>query len=251
MIELSLKRKRNGVPILSKAEISGIAEAVIADYAPEILSKPQEVDIEAVICDEIGAFYDNHHWLSPGGGALGLTTFNDGLLPVINEKTHIAGEMEVKAYTVFVDSRLNRYRQIHRKRYTLAHECGHIVLHGDYYAVDDNNRNCYGSVPVNTAPYREERTYSTERRYCWPDEEWLEWQADTFASCILMPERTVRMLNDEITPDYQEHECLDGNRQGLLIARMIEVFDVSREAAVYRAMDLNLISENMKRYLME
>ena len=38
---------RNGIPILSASELESIGDALIKDFCPEVISKPQEVDIEA------------------------------------------------------------------------------------------------------------------------------------------------------------------------------------------------------------
>ena len=66
-----------------------------------------------------------------------------------------------------------------------------------------------------------------------------------------MPEITVRKLNESIAGLYSYHECRDGDRQSHLISEMISVFNVSREAAVYRAIDLQLASQNNRVYLLE
>jgi hypothetical protein len=40
VIDLDFRRKSNGVPILSKAEIETLAEMVIKDYNPKLLEEP-------------------------------------------------------------------------------------------------------------------------------------------------------------------------------------------------------------------
>lgn len=87
MIDISIARKASGAPLLRKQDISNITQQLLEDYDPSLLEKPQPVDIEKIICDDIGAFYDNDHMLSPGGAILGLTSFMDGLLEVYDEWT--------------------------------------------------------------------------------------------------------------------------------------------------------------------
>ena len=48
MIQLPpYNKKRNGVPVLSAEELEQIGEALVNDFCPEVLSQPQEVDIDA------------------------------------------------------------------------------------------------------------------------------------------------------------------------------------------------------------
>ena len=46
MYTLTMNAKKNGVPILSKEDINQIGEGLVADYCPEALRSPKEIDID-------------------------------------------------------------------------------------------------------------------------------------------------------------------------------------------------------------
>lgn len=75
--------------------------------------------------------------------------------------------------TVYVDNSVMESRSPNRYRFSLAHELGHIVLHGDVFSEVE-----FHSV----AEWKEliQSMKETDRR-------WLEWQAHAFAGLILVP----------------------------------------------------------------
>lgn len=46
MYKPQIRRKKSGIPVLSKDEIDDIAENLLADYNPEWIKHPQEIDID-------------------------------------------------------------------------------------------------------------------------------------------------------------------------------------------------------------
>ena len=71
----------------------------------------------------------------------------------------------------------------------------------------------------------------------WGDRDWMEWQANRFASAILMPISAVRLVAEWSLGDYR-HSAL---ARVELVKNVVTTFDVSREAAVYRLKDLGYI----------
>lgn len=107
-----------------------------------------------------------------------------------------------------------------RRRFTWAHEYGHVVLHGPYYlqqvfdffdAGEDGRMQLHRGLA------------STRNK--------LEWQANLFAGHILMPTHLVRY-------------ALGGNASGVenLVDELAERAEVSRQAARIRLEQLGLIS---------
>lgn len=71
-------------------------------------------------------------------------------------------------------------------RFTMAHELGHLVLHGKLNLRSEDLDNPPGHIEDSRSHFLIGRKpLRTER-------DWLEWQANRFASAILMPRATVR-----------------------------------------------------------
>ena len=70
----------------------------------------------------------------------------------------------------------------------------------------------------------------------WKDTDWLEWQADTFASCFLLPRDAVKKAAE----NWKLDRGGDGFSLGATIA---QIFGVSHQAAIYRLQDLGIPDE--------
>ncbi|WDQ16803.1 ImmA/IrrE family metallo-endopeptidase [Rhodopirellula sp. P2] len=142
-----------------------------------------------------------------------------GLQTAFNIDAFISQDMQTISVDEFVlENRLNRYR------FTLAHELGHRVLHSDilqtmkFDSIDD---------------WKSQLTEFPEREYGF-----LEYQANTFANCLLVPadelDRRFVQAIDQIktaglNPADYPNECLDSIATGLG-----KQFEVSRDAILNR-----------------
>jgi Zn-dependent peptidase ImmA (M78 family) len=104
---------------------------------------------------------------------------------------------------------VNKYENEQRKRFTIAHEIGHFVLHKDSYFL--NNNYIYDQIF-----FRDENTSPMER------------EANNFASDLLMPED---VFNRYIREGFNT------------ISKLADKFKLSTSAVKYRAYKLGLISE--------
>ena len=99
-----------------------------------------------------------------------------------------------------------------RKRFTVAHELGHFVLHlaaGEGEFID--NEDTFRTPQDPDSP--------------WDDDRRKEWEANVFASALLMPAALIRQK-------WVEIEDIDG---------MASLFQVSRQAMAIRLSSLGLI----------
>lgn len=104
MIYPNVRRKRSGAPILSRNEIDEIGEAIVGDFDPSLLQKPQEVDIDLLVQDYFGLSQD-FQYLSHCGLYLGMTVFNDtDKVIVYNPETARAEYISERADTVIIDN---------------------------------------------------------------------------------------------------------------------------------------------------
>lgn len=141
------RMKRNGVLVLSGAEINIIGEKFVRDFQPEVLRTPAPVDIESFIEAYLGMTQD-YQYLSHNGIYLGMTVFNDtDWVVVYSPQAERAEYISARARTVIIDNRLLEENQEPRYRFTLGHEGGHDILHSGYYSYDPNQLSIVGAQP--------------------------------------------------------------------------------------------------------
>lgn len=126
-----------------------------------------------------------------------------------------------------------------RYMFTVAHELGHVYLHGDHLKLFAKELRKHGSLIL--------------RRHA--QRNWFEWQANIFASCILMPKEVIYRVWDEFGCDawlaYNEECCRctvedsftspNNARDQRWDVRMAQRFDVSAQAMRHRLRYLHLI----------
>lgn len=238
MFHPQFRKSKKGVPILSKKEIEDIAENYIKDFCPKVLEEPKAIDIDLFIEQYLGLTLD-FQYLSNNGKYLGMTVFNDtSHIPVYIPEENCADYYSAQSGTIIIDSTLILDNQIGRYRYTCGHESGHWVFHRDYYYFDPYQITMFDD----DIPYVQCREILINELKSntgtWTDEKWMEWQADVFSSCILMPKKAVQKfieVNDIMDKDID-----------VIIRRVKETFQVSYLAAQYRLKDLGIIRNNKK-----
>lgn len=102
-----------------------------------------------------------------------------------------------------------------RRRFTIAHELGHFVLHKDQ-----------GKMFMDKILFRKSSNDYSEKQ------EQLEKEANNFAANILMPEKIVKKLFSESIKDFYDDSS---------IQNLAERFGVSASAMTYRLINLGLI----------
>ena len=109
-----IKRSASGVPILSHDQIDGLEEQLAGDFQPDLLTCPQELDIESFIEFYMGLKLD-FKFLSSCGKYLGMTVFNDTDKVIFYDPARTnADYMHVGAGTVIIDSTLLTPKKEHR-----------------------------------------------------------------------------------------------------------------------------------------
>lgn len=233
MFQPHYRKKKNGIPVLSKKEINEIAEGYVLDFCPDAIQNPQPLNIDLFIESYLDLTLD-FQYLSNDARYLGMMIFSDTTrVEVFLPDKGIADYHTAAAGTIIIDNTLTEDNQGNRYRYTCGHEAGHWVFHRSYYNYDPNQYTLFES----DNPYIKCRELSPHdfpiNTSSWDDKKWMEWQADKFSSCFLMPKAAVRKLlgNTNIDDDYTEE----------IIILTSRTFQVSFEAATYRLMDLGYI----------
>lgn len=142
-----------------------------------------------------------------------------GLQAAFNIDAFISRDMRTISVDEFVlENRLNRYR------FSLAHELGHRVLHREILGAMEFRRIEEWKLQISQFP---EREYG-----------FLEYQANTFANCLLVPTESLDLRFDAaiqqikaagLNPADYPDECLDSIATGLG-----KQFEVSRDVVLNR-----------------
>lgn len=224
-----IPKKKNGLPILSNKQIDDLADELVSQFCPDVFIHPHEIDLDNFIEKFLGFDLDILY-LSHCGCYLGATIFQDLKFPIFNIETFKPELTNIPANTIIVDAVL--FQQMEnsgnegRYRFTLAHECGHAVMHPDFYR--------YQSSAIQNAEHQL-AAYSTGRKSVSPysevdNSELAEQQANKFASCLLMPRRAVeKLIHDRHALHWEDYD---------LILLVKETFNTSWESAFYRLKDL-------------
>lgn len=149
--------------------------------------------------------------------------------------------VDVDGYTLFsrdgkpsvlINEDLEDERYRCRRRMTIAHELGHVVLHQELYERKVDQLELIESplVPV-----------YCEKRHIVRGTDWCEWQASFFGGVLLMPTDLVKARLFECDPAFLE-AVEDGTvAANKLVSKVVAQFDVSREASRVRLAQLGLL----------
>jgi len=253
VIRLNLKNNIEGGRLtLSNAYIKTVAEKLLADFCPAALETPQAIDVDRLITEYFG--YDLlYEWLSHNLSVLGMTNFDDGVLTLFDPHTKRIKKENVKKNTVIIDNRMNEGANRVRYSYTAAHECGHIIF--DNLAVramrEDSRQMMECAEEFDPVAYQKALPKNQK-----DDARWIEHYCDHFASCLILPDKTVRMAAAQILRKYkfespfiyphtkeEQQFCVE-----VLAGGIAGVFETSKEAAMYKLFDLKVIRGGREFY---
>jgi len=241
MIAPAFRKKRNGVPVVTKEELDAIGERLVRDFCPRALERPQPIDIDRFVTAYLGLRLD-YQYLSHCGVYLGMTVFNDtDRIPVYCPQRSRAEYISATAGTVIIDSTLLDGKHEGRYRFTMGHEGSHGFLHHEFFGHDPNQLSLFepDSAPMiqcRVENPRERNKPPTE----WNDRDRMEWQANRLSSAILMPLSMVR----QVVSEQPRQHIVEGEMPSYYTGRLAYLFKVSYDAAFYRLKDLGLIPRN-------
>lgn len=224
-----LSYSSTGIPILSRDQIEQITERYLKEYSPDMLARPQKIDVEK-LAQEYMKFGTDFKCLSSDKRTLGMFIFEaSDWIAVYDEETKSARYVPERENTIVIDNQLLEAGQEGRYRFTFAHELGHGVLHrmvlkqpqADQYqeylslffedyaspadrkkaganeeALGENKSTAPGAIHMFRCSFFN-RAIDNKPQSQWGDEDWLEWQADAFSSAILMPSAMVKTVAEE------------------------------------------------------
>lgn len=228
----SWKYDDSGRPKLSGKQIEAIAIGLLAKYAPECLREPRAIPTDVILNGvraETGvdlAFEDLPH--GPDVDLRGVTIFSRGLI--------------VLDKSLADDPKRNPYL-----RFTLAHELGHWILqrHRPIRLVPEEDA---ADEVVDSI----HQLSSTRRPPFQTVEDWVEWQANHFATHLVLPRRPLRIavvqvnLEAGININRAHNIYFNASPEGQAdasrrISRIADIFGVSPRQVINALEDSSLI----------
>jgi predicted metal-dependent hydrolase/Zn-dependent peptidase ImmA (M78 family)/DNA-binding Xre family transcriptional regulator len=218
------------VPIISRDQFEEEAERFLLRYYPDALDKPIRVPIDE-IAEKMGLKIIDDVPLSDDLTYFGTIVFDDGN---ILDKHHGIAIKKAQRGTVYLDPRVSYERSVGTRRTTLAHECFHWYRHQPYHALMKmiGAHDCIGRAIFCEIGGQSQ---NSDR---WKAVDWMEWQAKGVAPKILMPARTVRIEAEKLLQEYGGPTEADVVAYEEVIDKLSEVFEVSRQAAKIRLVEL-------------
>ena len=173
---------------------------------------PVPTDALRVLIESEPAGLDVHADLSQEGEEIhGITEFVPGRKPWVS----IARELTTQSW------------RAHRERTTLTHEYAHLHWHGPlfdrYRPAGERHKCARGKLLPGSG-----------------EADWMEWQAGYISGALLMLRSRMQLLVEAFRREHRAATVINTSSvEGrLLIGRVSEIFDVSREAASLRLLQL-------------
>lgn len=212
----------SGLKRLSSDRIEEIVREIHLDFDPEIVSNCKMIDH-----DKLVVFFKERYSIN----------FELEANLNIGENRKALGRYELNNRTVYIDKSLSNQPGF---GFVLAHEIGHAILHShlnlSQAVYDDFEDSQYD-------PVLDKHILSNEKN-------WIEWQANRFATFLLMPERTVKvrvkmeleridiMSRFHIYVDKQPWNMRDYKK---VMMYLVHFFGVSKTSLEIRLQELDLI----------
>ncbi len=217
-------RQTDVLPRFSRQQLDRLALSTLDELLPGCSDTPQPTDLYR-LADNLGLMVVEGY-LSPRGDILGMTVFGQGLVEYVTPGLEYRCEvMDEGTVMLMPDPTL-------RKRFTLAHEISHWLLHREVFGYGRQALRCLCREASLCCDFAPKTT-----------EEWLEWQANAMASCLLMPltafSRAVYDANPHFSARPYLVEGIENNSCEKTVDHICRTFGVSRTAARIRLRQLS------------
>lgn len=215
------------IPILSRSDIETKVEEVIEHFYSICLRKPQKTPIE-LICKSLNEVHKINFDFSSN---LGLSS---------NDKK-ILGKFVFNPRSIFID---NSVINTVRFPFVLSHEIGHLVLHRNVSYIKSNYKDIIDT----------EIDFASGKKILQSDKDWLEWQANQFASSFIMPRQTVLTtvvmvqqkmgITHNVGQVYVSKESSSIRDFNNLLSEVAAIYDVNKTNVENRLSDLGLLIDH-------
>ena len=250
------KRTPSGINILKYEQIESITEELLKDYDYSYLTTPKELEMEDFAINYLEAHEVDYQYIwtkDPRIKVLGVTTFNDCEIPIINGDIKTKELYPYNKHSIIIDRSLVDGTRDAQFGITAFHECGHLYLHKRIYEEMEGQLSLTIDGDKTICSRTDIESYKKNRMTS--DHEWLEWQATIFAVTIALNSKSVSVFMNEVFKKNKIKEeilILDnpddyGFIHNYLLPQMSSIYGISKEAVFYRLMKLGYI-KSLKDY---
>jgi len=222
-----IRYDEHGVPEYSAQDLENKAEEVLSFFDEAKLAAPAPTPFEQ-IADTLNKDYNIE------------INFDADLGSVTSGNEKVLGKFVFDPRAILIDRSLQQ--DIGPFNFTFAHEIGHLVLHRklklkadfDPDEISDTKHDLITSKKILTTPH-----------------DWIEWQANKFASSLLMPRPTVRKaviekqkeieIKSNIGLIYLENKPYSMADYLTIVEHLRLVYQASKTAIECRLLDLGIL----------
>jgi Zn-dependent peptidase ImmA (M78 family) len=203
----------------SKQNIELEAMKILYDYDSQALNSPTNINEELLVECHLELPFEVKR-LSTDNSILGASSYTGGVINVY-DKFSKKQDIYIEPNTIVIDEHLEHENLAPRRRFTIAHEIGHLILHEDSYEV-------YARC-------------GSRQLVQWNSLDRAEKQANMFAAALLMPcvtledaiERSLEVL-EYTKEDFKRYAKLDRKFYDLLVNLVAGQYGVSYTCALLR-----------------
>jgi len=215
------------VPHLPKDQMETVARSILKELYPTALRNA--IPVSAIsIALKLGLRVE-YACVDLRDETLGMIFFEDSTIAVYDTIEEISRIMNVKRGTILINRRSDGKFDPRVNNNTILHECIHCILHKPAYLLQKAYDPRLSAIACR-------RFSSVQRSDTWTAFDWMEWQANSLAPRLLMPEWSTRMQTDRM---LRRMENLDPKfRMDRIIEKLSSYYEVSHTLARIRLIEL-------------
>lgn len=235
-------RNTHGLLEVGKSDINDIANTTLSDLQPDVLDIPMALDIRNLAEEKIRVNIIEAE-VNSCNNLYGCIAFNSFYFP-FDESNGI----NLECGNIIINTKLNKNKN--DWRFTLAHEISHWILHRVFYS--NNQRSLalrqHGRTYISSKD--DSRELSKKNPIlCKTEYDWIEWQADTLATALLMPGTTFIKESKRILTEhgYKQMELISGvnvDEGKKVVKELAGIYGVSERLVRCRMRDFELYKGN-------
>ena len=215
------------VPHLPKDQMETVARSILKELYPTALRNAISVSAMGIAL-KLGLRVE-YACVDLRDETLGMIFFEDSTIAVYDTIEEISRIMNVKRGTILINRRSDGKFDPRVNNNTILHECIHWILHKPAYLLQKAYDPRLSAIACR-------RFSSVQRNDTWTAFDWMEWQANSLAPRLLMPEWSTRMQTDQM---LRRMETVPPKlRMDRIIEKLSGYYEVSRTLARIRLIEL-------------